>query len=138
MTIRQLKTSYFAVTALNTLATSYYINYQFFYLRDRFGFGDREYLWVSALHGMLYALAAWQCGKFAQRRGFFTSLKVGFAGLTLVMVAGAPLGSAAGAVIVLLAYTAVLLFTWPALEALVTENEPPVGVPRVFHRRPAL
>src|ERR1044071_1365577 len=105
MTIRQLKTSYFAVTALNTLATSYYINYQFFFLRDHFHFGDRENLWVSALHGLLYTFAAWQCGKFAQRRGFHTSLKVGFAGLTLAMVLGARLDSVAGMVFGLICYT---------------------------------
>ena len=131
MSIRQLKAGCFALTALNTLATSYYFNYLFFFLRDRFGFGDRENLWVSALHGLLYALAAWQCGKFAQRRGFFTSLKVGFAGLTLALLAGALLGSVAGMLCVLVSYTVVLLFTWPALEALVTENEPPAAVPRM-------
>ena len=130
MSIRQLTVGYYALTALNTLASSYYFNYLFFYLRDEFGFGNRENLWVSALHGLLYALAAWQCGKFAQRRGFLTSLKVGFAGLTLAMLAGGLLDSLVGTVIVLLAYTVVLLFTWPALEALVTENEPPPVVPR--------
>ncbi len=83
MTIRKLQLGYYSLTALNTLASSYYFNYLFFFLRDQFGFGDRENLWVSALHGLLYALAAWQCGKFAQRRGCLTSLKVGFAGLTL-------------------------------------------------------
>ena len=130
MTIRQLKTCYFGLTALNTLATSYYLNYLFFFLRDRFGFGNRENLWVSALHGLIYTFAAWQCGKFAQRRGFLTSLKVGFAGLTLAMVAGALLDSVAGTMCALVGYTIVLLFTWPALEALVTENDPPAMVPR--------
>ena len=33
-------------------------------------------LFVSALHGFIYIFAAWQCGKFAQRRGLLTSLKV--------------------------------------------------------------
>ena len=131
MSIRQLKNGCYALAALNTLATSYYFNYLFFFLRDRFGFGNRENLWVSALHGLLYALAAWQCGKFAQRRGFFTSLKLGFAGLTLAMVGGALLDSIAGMLCTLIGYTIVLLFTWPALEALVTQNEPPARVPRM-------
>ena len=131
MSIRQLKNGCYALAALNTLATSYYFNYLFFFLRDRFGFGNRENLWVSALHGLLYALAAWQCGKFAQRRGFFTSLKLGFAGLTLAMVGGALLDSVAGMLCTLVGYTIVLLFTWPALEALVTQNEPPARVPRM-------
>src|SRR5882724_4098212 len=128
--MRSLKTSYFALTALNTLATSYYLNYLFFFLRDRFGFGNRENLWVSALHGLIYTFAAWQCGKFAQRRGFLVSLKVGFAGLTLAMIAGALLDSVAGMLFTVISYTIVLLFTWPALEALVTENDPPAVVPR--------
>ena len=131
MTARQLKTGCFALTALNTMATSYYFNYLFFLLHDRFGFGNRENLWVTALHGLLYALAAWQCGKFAQRHGFFTSLKLGFAGLTLAMIAGALLPTVAGMLCSLVGYTIVLLFIWPALEALVTENEPPKKIPRL-------
>ncbi|MFO1488841.1 MAG: MFS transporter [Verrucomicrobiota bacterium] len=131
MTLRQLKTGYYGLTALNTLASSYYINYLFFYLRDRFGFGDRENLWISALHGLLYALAAWQCGRFAQRHGFLNSLKLGFAGLTLAMVAGGLFVSIPGTVAALVGFTLVLLFTWPALEALVTANETFAGVSRM-------
>jgi predicted MFS family arabinose efflux permease len=128
MTQRQLKLSYFTLTALNTLANSYFFTYLFFFLRDRFGFGDRENLWVSALHGFIYIFSAWQCGKFAQRRGFLTSIKVGFAGLTLIMVANTQLDSVAGILCALIVYSMVLLFTWPALEALVTTNETPSGV----------
>ena len=93
MTQRQLKTGYYALAALNTLATSYYLNYLFFYLRDQFGFGDRENLWVTALHGFVYIFSAWQCGKFAQRHGFHPSLKIGFVGLTICMITGARLHS---------------------------------------------
>jgi predicted MFS family arabinose efflux permease len=131
MTHRQLKTGYFALTALNTLATSYYFNYLFFFLRDRFGFENRENLWVSALHGFLYTFAAWQCGRFAQRRGFLTSLKLGCGGLAVMMVAGALVDSVAGIVCVVIGYSVVLLFTWPALEALVSENETQAGVQRM-------
>jgi len=58
---------------LNTLATTWYSNYIFFFLRDHFSFGNRQNLWVSALYGLIYIPAAVQCGKFAQRRGFITS-----------------------------------------------------------------
>jgi len=128
MTLRQLKTGYLALTALNTLASSYFFNYLFFFLRDRFGFGNRENLWVSALHGCIYMLAAWQCGKFAQRRGFFASLKLGFGGLALLMVAAGLLNAVTGILCVFTVYSCVLLFTWPALEALTSENETPAGV----------
>lgn len=127
MTHRQLKTGYFALAAMNTLATCYYFNYLFFFLRDRFGFGDRENLWVTALHGFIYVFAAVQCGKFAQRRGYLKSLKIGFAGLAGLMVLGAFLDDKYALLGVLAAYSVVLLFTWPALEALTSERESQAG-----------
>ncbi len=128
MTIRQLKTGYFVLAALNTLSNCYFFNYLFFFLRDKFNFGDRENLWVSALYGFIYIFSAWQCGKFAQRRGFLTSLKFGFAGLTALMVVGGFMSTATGVICVVAVYAIVLLFTWPALEALVSENETQSGV----------
>lgn len=127
--MRSLKKYYFLLAALNTLATTWYSNYIFFFLRDQFGYGNRQNLWVSALYGLIYIPAAVQCGKFAQRRGFITSLKVGFGGLTLAMIFGAVLrGTVAGNIFALVAYTVALLFIWPALEALVSENETQAGV----------
>jgi predicted MFS family arabinose efflux permease len=128
VTRRQLKTGYFVLAAVNTLANCYFFNYLFFFLRDQFGFGNRQNLWVSALYGFVYIFSAWQCGRFAQRRGFLTSLKLGFGGLAMLMVIGGLLGSAAGVICVLVGYSIVLLFTWPALEALVSENETRSGV----------
>lgn len=128
MTRRQLKTGYFALTALNTLATTLFLNYLFFFLRDRFGFGNRQNFWVSAVYGFIYIFSAWQCGRFAERRGYLTSLKIGFAGLTAVAVAGALVDSVAGILVVVIGYSVMLLFTWPALEALVSENESRAGV----------
>lgn len=127
--MRSLKKFYFGLAALNTLATIWYASYLFFFLRDKFHFGNRENLWVSALYGLVYIPAAVQCGKFAQRRGFITSLKVGFGGLTLAMILGELLkGSIIGNLLALVAYTVALLFIWPALEALVSENETQAGV----------
>ena len=128
MTHRQLKAGYFTLAGLNTLATSYFFNYLFFYLRDHFGFGNRQNLWVSALHGFIYTFAAWQCGKFAARRGCGLSLKIGFAALAMVMVVGAFLHSAAALLGLIVVYTVALLLTWPALEALVSERESQSGV----------
>ena len=132
MTIRKLKFGYYTLTALNTLATSYFLNYLFFLLRDHFGFGNRQNLWVSALHGFIYTFSAWQCGKFAQRRGFHTSLKIGFAGLGCCMMVGAIFFHfKTGIFAALIGYSIVLLFTWPALEALTSENEPDDRVPHM-------
>ncbi len=69
LTHRQTQGGLFHARGMNTLATSYYFNYLFFFLRDRFGFGNRGNLWVSALSGFIYIFAAWQCGKFAARFG---------------------------------------------------------------------
>jgi predicted MFS family arabinose efflux permease len=128
MTHRQLKFGYFSLTALNTIGTSYYLNYLFFLLRDEFGFRNRENLWVSALHGFIYIFSAWQCGKFAQKRGLLLSLKLGFGGLALFMVIGALVRSIPATLVVVACYSVVLLFTWPALEALVSEGETQSGV----------
>jgi predicted MFS family arabinose efflux permease len=126
--VGRLKTGYLVLAALNTLANCYFFNYLVFYLRDRFGFGNRGNLWVSALYGFIYIFSAWQCGKFAQRRGYLTSLKLGFSGLMALMLVGGFLGSAAGVICIVAAYSIALLFTWPALEALVSENETHSGV----------
>ncbi len=131
MTHRQLKAGYFTLAALNTLASSYYLNYLFFFLRDRFGFGNKENLCVSALHGFVYIFAAVQCGKFAQRRGPLTSLKIGFPCLALVMIAAGLWDSVAGQIVTVAAFSVVLLFTWPALESLVSERESQSGVLRM-------
>ena len=128
MTHRQLKVGYFVLAGLNTLAASYYFNYLFFFLRDRFGFGNRENLWVTALHGFIYIFSAVQCGKFAQRRGYLLSLKVGFLGLLAVMVVSGLVNGIAGQLLMIAVYSIVLLFTWPALESLASERESQAGV----------
>ncbi len=126
--MRPLKAGYLALAALNTLSTTWFLNYLPFYLRDHFGFGDRQNLWVMALHGFVYTFAAVQCGRFAQRRGFLVSLKFGFSGLAVMMVIAGSLYSIPGILCALVGYTITLLFTWPALEALVSENETQTGV----------
>lgn len=129
MTHRQLKAGYFTLAGLNTVASSYYFNYLFFFLRDHFGFGNRGNLWVTALSGFIYIFAAWQCGKFAARFGRVLSLKIGFASLCAVMIFGALAShNLAAQLIAVSLYNIVLLLTWPALEALVSERETQAGV----------
>jgi predicted MFS family arabinose efflux permease len=135
MSHRQLKAGYFTLAGMNTLATSYYFNYLFFFLRDHFGFGNRQNLWVTALSGFIYIFAAWQCGKFAARFGRVLSLKIGFLALCAVMVGGALAAHSVMAQLVVVAiYNIVLLLTWPALEALVSERETQSGVQEMVGR----
>ncbi len=132
MTHRQLKAGYFTLAGLNTLATSYYFNYLFFFLRDHFGFGNRGNLGVTALSGFIYIFAAWQCGKFAAKSGRTLSLKIGFAGLCAVMIGAALMAhSLVGQLAFVSLYNVVLLLTWPALEALVSERESQAGVQKM-------
>jgi len=81
VTHHQLKPYYLALELLNALSTTLYSYYLFFYMQARFDYGDFGNLGLSALTGGIYTVCAWQAGKFAQRRGFHTSLKAGFAGL---------------------------------------------------------
>src|SRR5688572_20711192 len=83
-----LKIGCFVLTWLNIYAVAYYFNYLFFHLREEFGFGNRENLLFATLNGLIYIPASWFGGKFAQRRGSFTALKVGLGGMVLALTAG--------------------------------------------------
>ena len=131
MTPRQLKTGCFLLEGLNQFACIYYFNYLLFHLRDRFGFGNLGNLTVAATCGFVYTFASWWCGRFAQRHGCFRALKIGFAGMTLVLVVGSFLDSVAGQYLTLIGWTVTVCFTWPALEALVSENKAGDALPRM-------
>src|SRR5215468_9271147 len=75
---RKLKTWYFILEGLNSFATVYYCYYLYFYMAKVFGFGNRANLSLAALNGFICIFAAWWGGKFAQRFGNFTALKIGF------------------------------------------------------------
>jgi MFS family permease len=119
---RKSKTIFFVLEGLNALATSYFNSYLFFLLRDRFGFGNLGNLSVSALGGFVYVFAAWQGGRFAQRFGYFTALKTGFCGLTVCLTLGALAPSLPGVLLVYVGWTVTVCFTWPTLEALVSDG----------------
>src|SRR5262245_990263 len=132
MTHGKLKAGYLVLAAINTFATTYFFYFLFFYLKDHFHFGNQQNLWVSALHGFIYIFSAWQCGKFADRRGYVLSLKLGYVGLTLLMIIGMFLQTAPAVMTLVGVYSVILLFTWPALEALVSERETQAGTQRMI------
>lgn len=119
----------FVIEGLNSFALVLYNSYLFFYLRSRFGFQDRDNLVVAALLGLVYLFAAWQGGRFAQRHGYFTSLKLGLILMMVTLAAGSQLNSAPGQIIAAVAVIIGQCFTWPALEALVSESEEPARLP---------
>jgi MFS family permease len=120
----------FTLEGLNAFASAYYFNYLFFLLRDEFGFGQRENLLVGALHGLAYGGAAWCGGRYAQRAGYRQGFQVGCLGMWAALVTGGVVEAAAGQLLVLAVWTVAFAFTWPALEALACEHEPPTRLPR--------
>jgi MFS family permease len=133
MSPRGLKSWYFVIEGANAFATSFFFNYLFFHFRDRFQFTERENLLVAALQGLVYMVCAWPAGRFAQRRGYFAALQVGFGGMALVVVVGSFFVSAPLVLVALLTvWSWAMSFTWPALEALASEGERPEALPRVI------
>ena len=90
------KLACFLFGGVNTFACSYYGNYLFFLLRDRHGFGNLGNLAVTAGHGLIFTLAAWQGGRFAQRFGYLTALKAGLGGMTFFLALGTAFPALAG------------------------------------------
>ena len=130
--MRSLKAGFFVLEWLNIYAVVCYFNYVFFHLRTEFGFGDRENLFFAAGNGFLYIFASWFAGKFAQRRGYFTALYVGFGAMAVALGAGCVLRSLPAQFAVMLLWTVGTCFTWPTLEALTSEGESRAGLARML------
>ena len=118
-----LRIVYFCFEFFCCYTTVFYSNFLFFYMKNRFGFGELENLLMAALSGLVYIFAAWQGGAFAQRFGCIRSLFIGMSGMVLSLAAGGLLMNSAPAQVVVFAlWTASVCFVWPALEALISEN----------------
>ena len=131
MTLRQLKSGYFVIEGLNAAATAYYFFYLFFYLQKNFGFGNLGNLTCSALNGFIYMFAAWYGGKFARRRGYYTSLTLGFSVMSAALFTGLMWNSVTGQFLVMAVWTIGVCFTWPTLQALISENVSSDRLPRM-------
>ncbi|HWX21243.1 MAG TPA: MFS transporter [Candidatus Binatia bacterium] len=125
---RQLKTGYFVLEGLNSFATVYYFYYLYFFMQKEFGFSTKANLALAALNGGTYAACAWWGGRFAQRFGYFTALKVGFLVMMSALAIGGQVRSAAGQIVVMVVTVVGMCFTWPTLEALISEGEPRAGL----------
>lgn len=130
---RRFKTAYFALEGVNSFAASFFFTYLFFHLRDRFGFGNTANLLACAVHGLVFTCSAWFGGRFAQRAGYLVSILLGFAIMGgSVLVGWLLAGSVIGQMLVLAVWTFGMCFTWPALEALASEQESPESLPRMI------
>jgi predicted MFS family arabinose efflux permease len=120
----------YTIEGLNSFATILFFNYLYFFMQDRFGFGDRRNLLLAAWLGLTYTVAAWQAGRFAHRFGYFTALKIGFGLMIGGLAVGSQLASVSGVILAATVTNIGMCCIWPTLEALVSESEPPAGVPR--------
>jgi predicted MFS family arabinose efflux permease len=123
MSSRKLKTGFFVLEGLNSFATVYYCYYLFFFMQEVFGFGNKANLTLAAFSGMVCMVSAWWAGRFAQRSGYFTALKLGFAIMSGALATAAWLHSAPGQIVAMAVMVFGMCFTWPTLEALVSEGE---------------
>ncbi len=128
---RRLKLGYFVLEGLNSFATVYYFYYFYFFMQKEFGFGNEANLALAALNGAIYALMAWQGGLFAQRVGYFAALKLGFVIMLGALMVGGMVHNAAAHIVVMSVAVVGMCFTWPTLEALVSEGESRAGVQRM-------
>jgi predicted MFS family arabinose efflux permease len=126
----KIKLACFTLEGLNSAATVFYFNYLYFFMRDRFGFDNKHNLALAAWLGFVYVLAAWQAGKFAQRRGYFFALKLGFFIMAISLAAGIFWNSAAGQIFAASVVTIGMCFIWPTLEALISDGETAAQLPR--------
>jgi predicted MFS family arabinose efflux permease len=122
------KTPYFILEGLNSAATVFYTYYVYFLMKSAYGWSDAANLRLAAMSGCIYMFGAWWGGKFAQRFGYSTALKIGYCVMALALAAGCLASTAGGHVAVLAAVLIGMCFTWPALEALISENEAPASL----------
>jgi predicted MFS family arabinose efflux permease len=119
----------YTLEGLNSFAVVIYFNYLYFFFRDHFGFSDRQNLLLAAGIGLVYTIASWQAGRFAQRCGYFNALKMGFGVMAAGLAAGSQLHSVPGNILAACVVNLGMCCIWPTLEALVSEGETPEHVP---------
>jgi predicted MFS family arabinose efflux permease len=126
---RQHQLLCYTIEGFNSFGTVFFTTYLYFLLHQKFGFGDMANLAVAALLGLVYAVAAWQGGKFGQRHGNITALKLGFGIMAASYLFAAQMQTAWGQIVAACFMAWGMCFTWPALEALISEGETPDHVP---------
>lgn len=119
---RNVRIGIFALEGMNAFAMAMYLNYLFFIMRQTFGFDNLENLCLAAFSGFTYMAGSWLGGKFGQRRGYFTALRIGFAVMALALSSGLSVRTVAGHYYVLACYTLGASLTWPAMEAILSEK----------------
>jgi len=119
----RLKTGVFALTGANSMATTYFFYYLYFYTQDQFRFGQLQNFELAALLGAVYAVFAFYAGRFAQRAGYFASLRLGLGIMIAAILLGSRTAALWPALALIVAANIGMCFTWPSLEGLMSEGE---------------
>lgn len=131
MNSNRAKADVFVLEGLNAVSTTYYFYYLYFFTARTFHFDKFHNLLLAAGLGFLYTVASACCGHFAQKRGYYLSLRIGFATMASSLAVGAVVTSLPAHLLVMAVCNIGMCFTWPTLEALVSEKEPPVRLQRM-------
>lgn len=122
----RIKTGVFILEGLNSVAMVYYFLYLYFFMQVEFAFGNLQNLLLASLSGCVYMCAAVLGGRFGQRRGYFAALRLGYAIMVVALLAGSWVSSVGGHLLVMVLCVFGMCFTWPNLEAMISEGESPV------------
>jgi MFS family permease len=126
ITSRNLKSLAYVLEALNALSTTWFFYYLYFYTQAQFKFGALQNLFLAACIGYVYAFGSYQGGRLAQRFGYFSALRFGIGLMFVAFLACSQTNSIRWTICLAIAGDLGMCMTWPALEALVSEGEPPV------------
>jgi len=119
---QKFRAACYTIEGMNSFAVVIYFSYLYFFFRDRYDFNDRQNLELAALIGLIYIFASWQAGRFAQRHGGFTALKIGFGVMAVGLATASQLHSLAGRIAAACVVNVGMCFIWPVLEAFVSEG----------------
>lgn len=123
------KTGYYVIEGVHSFAASYFFNYLLQRLQRTYGLSGLEILALCSIHGLIYIPMSWFAGRHGQRHGYFGSLRIGFGGMLIAVVFPWLVPTVWAHCVGLAVWTATLCFTWPILEALVSEHESAARLP---------
>ncbi|MBK9139905.1 MAG: MFS transporter [Verrucomicrobia bacterium] len=119
----RVKTGAFVLEGVNAFATTLYFNYLFFHMREQFGFTNLGNLFLAAANGLIYAVSVWFAGRFAQRKGYFRALRIGFLTMAFALAGAGCVDRLGTGYAGMVFWTLGMSLTWPSLEAIVSERE---------------